>query len=58
MPLGEGDVDIEKYLRTLDEIGYVGPLTIEREIAHDPQRQQADIEASVKLLNSLKNTIG
>ena len=58
VPLGEGDVDIEKYLRTLDEIGYDGPLTIEREIAHDPQRQQSDIESSVKLLNSLKSTIG
>jgi sugar phosphate isomerase/epimerase len=30
VPLGEGDVDMERYLRTLDNIGYRGPLTIER----------------------------
>ena len=36
VPLGEGDVGMENYLRTLKEIGYDGPLTIEREIPHDP----------------------
>ena len=33
VPLGEGDVGMENYLRTLDALGYTGPLTIEREIA-------------------------
>ncbi len=28
--LGEGDVNMDLYLRTLDKIGYHGPLTIER----------------------------
>ena len=32
VPLGQGDVGIENFLRTLKEIGYTGPLTIEREI--------------------------
>jgi sugar phosphate isomerase/epimerase len=58
VPLGEGDVGMETYLRTLKEIGYTGPLTIEREIAHDPVRQKADIGAAVRLLESLRAKIG
>ena len=58
VPLGEGDVDMELYLRTLGEIGYTGPLTIEREIAHDRERQKADIGHAVRLLESLKQKIG
>lgn len=55
--LGEGDVGMETYLRTLLEVGYTGPLTIEREIAHDRDRQKADIGKAVNLLNSLKKKI-
>ena len=58
VPLGEGDVNMESYLRTLKEIGYAGPLTIERELAHDPARQKADIGAAVRLLNELKAKVG
>ncbi|MEX0728471.1 MAG: sugar phosphate isomerase/epimerase family protein [Planctomycetaceae bacterium] len=58
VPLGEGDVGMETYLRTLQDVGYTGPLTIEREIAHDRQRQKADIGAAVQLLQSLKKKIG
>ncbi|WP_153556797.1 sugar phosphate isomerase/epimerase family protein [Roseimaritima sediminicola] len=54
VPLGEGDVDIKAYLKTLDEIGYTGPLTIEREIPQEPERQIAEIGAAVKLLRELK----
>ncbi|MEX0716285.1 MAG: sugar phosphate isomerase/epimerase family protein [Planctomycetaceae bacterium] len=57
-PLGKGDVGIETYLRTLKEIGYEGPLTIEREIAHDPVRQKADIGEAVRLLERLRAEIG
>ena len=53
-PLGEGDVGMENFLRALDEIGYTGPLTIEREIAQEPARQKAEIGHAVKLLNELK----
>ncbi|MBN1393785.1 MAG: sugar phosphate isomerase/epimerase [Pirellulales bacterium] len=57
VPLGEGDVNMEKYLRTLDEIGYRGPLTIEREIPQDPRRQKEEIGHGIRLLNELKAKI-
>ncbi len=56
-PLGEGDVGFENFLRTLHEIGYQGPLTIEREIAAEPERQKSDIGAAIELLNRLKSRI-
>jgi sugar phosphate isomerase/epimerase len=56
--LGEGDVGMENYLRTLDKIGYTGPLTIEREIPQEPERQKAEIGHAVKLLTELKAKIG
>ncbi len=55
--LGDGDVGMENYLRTLLEIGYTGPLTIEREIPQDPVRQKADIGQAVHLLASLRSKI-
>lgn len=57
VPLGDGDVGMENYLRTLLEIGYTGPLTIEREIPQDPVRQKADIGHAVRLLESLRSRI-
>jgi sugar phosphate isomerase/epimerase len=54
VPLGEGDVGFENFLRTLNEIGYTGPLTIEREIPQEPERQKAEIGHAIQLLNSLK----
>lgn len=56
--LGDGDVGFENYLRTLDKIGYHGPLTIEREIPQEPERQKSEIGRAVKLLNELKAKIG
>jgi sugar phosphate isomerase/epimerase len=56
-PLGEGAVDFPAYLRTLGEIGYDGPLTIEREIPQEPERQKAEIGAAVGLLERLKREI-
>jgi sugar phosphate isomerase/epimerase len=58
VPLGQGDVGIETYLRTLDELGYDGPLTIEREIPQDPERQKAEIGQAAGLLSDLKAKIG
>ncbi len=58
VPLGEGDVGMENYLRTLGEIGYTGPLTIEREIPEEPTRQKAEIGAAIELLNKLKAKVG
>lgn len=58
VPLGEGDVGMEEYLRTLDSVGYTGPLTIEREIPQDPLRQKEEIGRAIKLLNELKKKLG
>ncbi len=58
VPLGEGDVDMEGFLRTLGEIGYQGPLTIEREIPQDPLRQQEEIGRGIRLLEELMDRMG
>lgn len=52
--LGNGDVDMRAYLAMLKEIGYEGPLTIEREIPQDPERQKAEIGQAIELLKSLR----
>jgi sugar phosphate isomerase/epimerase len=57
VPLGEGDVGMERYLRTLNELGYSGPLTVEREIAQEPERQKAEIGHAIRLLRELKEKI-
>lgn len=57
-PLGEGDVGMENFLRALAEIGYFGPLTIEREIPQEPKRQKAEIGRGMKLLHELKARMG
>ncbi len=57
VPLGEGDVDMAAYLKMLKQIGYTGPLTIEREIPEEPERQRAEIGQAVELLNQLKQEI-
>ena len=48
---------METYLRTLKELGYCGPLTIEREIAHDHERQKRDIGTAASLLERLRSQI-
>ena len=55
--LGKGDVNIRDYLLTLKEIGYDGPLTIEREIPQDPERQIQEIGAAIELLTSLRSEL-
>ncbi|QDV43684.1 Xylose isomerase-like TIM barrel [Stieleria neptunia] len=57
VPLGKGDVDMRKYLETLHEIGYQGPLTIEREIPEDPVRQKQEIGGAIDLLTRLRDDI-
>ena len=58
VPLGQGDVGMETYLRTLDELGYSGPLTVEREIPQEPERQKSEIGHAINLLTELKAKIG
>jgi sugar phosphate isomerase/epimerase len=48
---------MENYLRTLKEIGYDGPLTIEREIPQEPERQKAEIGGAIKLLAELRRKV-
>ena len=50
VPLGKGGVDFKNYLKALDEIGYHGLLTIEREVGDDPE---GDIRLAVEFLNGL-----
>ena len=47
VPLGEGNVDFDKYLKALSDIGYNGYLTIEREVGDNPKR---DIQNAVNFL--------
>jgi len=49
LPLGEGDVNFDTYLKALAEIGYKGFLTIEREVGADPEK---DIRLAVDFLKS------
>jgi len=57
MPLGQGDVGFERFLRTLKDLNYDGPLTIEREIPQEPARQKQEIGQGIGLLNELKAKI-
>jgi len=57
VPLGDGDVGMENYLRMLKEIGYDGPLTIEREIPQEPERQKTEIGRAIKLLAELRRKV-
>ena len=51
-PLGEGDVGMDRFIATLKEIGYEGPITIEREITGE--QQMKDILSAIDLLEELK----
>jgi sugar phosphate isomerase/epimerase len=52
-PLGQGSVGIPRFLKKLREIGYHGPLAIERE-ASDPARRLLDIRHGIALLKELQ----
>ncbi|MCX7825187.1 MAG: sugar phosphate isomerase/epimerase [Verrucomicrobiae bacterium] len=51
VPLGQGDVGMDRFIAKLKEIGYQGPLTIEREISGE--QQIADVRAGIELLKRL-----
>lgn len=48
LPIGQGDVDWDNYLKELKAIGYDGYLTIEREAGPDPFE---DIKGAISFLN-------
>lgn len=49
LALGDGAVDFDRYLAALQDIGYKGYLTIEREVGDNPE---ADIQKAVTFLKS------
>jgi sugar phosphate isomerase/epimerase len=51
-PLGKGSVGIERFVKTLREIGFPGPLNVERECESQEERIR-DIGDAVKLLRKL-----
>jgi sugar phosphate isomerase/epimerase len=63
MPLGEGSVGMDRFVAKLKQIGYRGPLVIEREVSLDQDMDDRhkeglshhdDIRAAVKLLQQLR----
>lgn len=50
VPLGEGSVDFPNYLKALEDIGFKGFLTIEREVGDDPAK---DISNAVTFLRDI-----
>ena len=50
VPLGTGSVDFDKYLKALEDVGYRGFLTIEREVGDNPC---ADILTAKKYLDAV-----
>ncbi|MBR6737726.1 MAG: sugar phosphate isomerase/epimerase [Clostridia bacterium] len=50
MPLGEGDVDWNGYIKALKDIGYNGYFTIEREVGNTPEK---DVEKAKDFLLTL-----
>ncbi len=50
VPLGEGSVNWQEYLKALEDIGYKGFLTIEREVGDNPEK---DIRTAVEFLNNM-----
>ncbi len=55
VPLGQGGVKWDNYLTALNDIGYNGYLTIEREVGDNPA---ADISMAVNFLDEKLNRLG
>ncbi|MHC1695805.1 MAG: sugar phosphate isomerase/epimerase family protein [Eubacteriales bacterium] len=55
LALGKGGVDFDNYLKALDDIGYKGFLTIEREVGDDPE---ADINMAAQFLRDKLAKLG
>ena len=54
-PLGKGKVGIKRFIQTLADLKYRGPLTIEREITGDQQKK--DIIKARKLLERIRKKV-
>ena len=51
-PLGKGAVGMERFVRTLEDIGFKGPLNVEREIENQQERLR-DMRDGIELLRRL-----
>jgi sugar phosphate isomerase/epimerase len=49
VPLGQGQVDIKRFVKTLKKVGYQGPLCIEREVGNQQERMR-DIAHGIRFL--------
>ncbi len=49
VPLGQGQVNIKRFIDTLKKVGYTGPLCIEREVGDQEQRVK-DIAHGIRVL--------
>ncbi len=52
VPLGEGEVDIPRYLKALQDVGYTGPLMVEREVGDQASRKR-DIGKGIDYLREI-----
>lgn len=51
LPLGQGKVDFNQYFKALQDIGYTGYLTIEREVGDNPA---GDIQMAVEFIKGFR----
>jgi sugar phosphate isomerase/epimerase len=56
VPLGEGEVNIPRFLETLKKVGYTGPLVIEREVGDQAQRLRDIAHGLTYLRQALANS--
>jgi L-ribulose-5-phosphate 3-epimerase len=54
VPLGQGEVNIPLFIKTLDSVGYTGPLVVEREVGGQAERLR-DVAAGLKFLRECLN---
>ncbi|ANS77014.1 xylose isomerase [Paenibacillus yonginensis] len=52
VPVGEGGVDFDAYFKALQDIGYTGYLTVEREVGDQPE---ADIKLAVDFIKRYRS---
>ena len=52
-PLGQGSVGMPRFVAKLKEIGFTGPMNVEREVDNQAQRL-ADMAMGIQLLNGLR----
>jgi sugar phosphate isomerase/epimerase len=52
VPLGQGQVNIRRFVQTLQQVGYAGPLVIEREVGNQEARIQ-DCAHGIRVLRDI-----